>query len=88
MTMASSSRLAMKPPDSNTLIEAAINLQGIALGRLPLVREQLPQGLLVSPFDLSIRCEGAHYLVYDEKVAAGDSFMKFREFLMKQVAVA
>ena len=72
--------------DSNTLIEAAINLQGIALGRLPLVREQLQQGLLVSPFDLSIRCEGAYYLVYDEKVAAGDSFVKFREFLMKQVA--
>ena len=74
--------------DSNTLIEAALNLQGIALGRLPLIREQLQQGLLVSPFDLAIKCEGAYHLVYDEKVSNGEAFKKFRTFLMEQVSAS
>ena len=70
--------------DTNTLIEAALNLQGIALGRLPLIREQLQEGLLVSPFDLSIKCEGAYHLVYDEKVSNSEVFKKFRTFLLEQ----
>ena len=70
--------------DSNTLIEAAINRQGIALGRLPLVREQLEQGILVSPFRLSIRSEGAYHLVYDDKAVKSHAFEKFREFLIEQ----
>lgn len=71
--------------DTNTLLEAALNLQGIALGRLPLVHDQLEQGLLVSPFDLAIECEGAYYLVYDEKYAEHSAFAKFRSFLLDQV---
>jgi len=73
--------------DTNTLLEAALNLQGIALGRLPLVRDQLEQGLLVKPFDLSIACQGAYYLVYDEKLQAHDACMKFRAFLFDQVGL-
>jgi len=71
--------------DTNTLLEAALNLQGIALGRLPLVQDQLEQGLLISPFDMSIECEGAYYLVYDEKDAAHSACAKFRSFLLDQV---
>lgn len=81
--------IAMRGPiidDSNTLIEAALNLQGIALGRLPLIREQLQQGLLVSPFDLAIKCEGAYHLVYDDKVSNGEAFKKFRTFLIEQAS--
>ena len=71
--------------DTNTLLEAALNLQGIALGRLPLVQDQLGQGLLISPFDLAIECEGAYYLVYDEKDATHSACAKFRSFLLDQV---
>lgn len=71
--------------DSSTLIEAALGLQGIALGRLPLVREQLQQGLLISPFDLTIKCTGAYHLVYEEKVSHSEIFKKFRGFLVEQV---
>ena len=71
--------------DTNTLLEAALNLQGIALGRLPLVQDQLEQGLLVAPFDLTIECEGAYYLVYDEKTAAQPACKKFRSFLLDEV---
>lgn len=74
--------------DSNTLIEAALNLQGIALGRLPLIREQLQQGLLVSPFNLAIKCEGAYHLVYDEKVSNSEAFKKFRTFLIEQASAS
>ena len=49
------------------------------------MRDQLEQGLLVSPFDLSIECEGAYHLAYDEKIAAHDACMKFRSFLLEQV---
>ncbi|NDP48181.1 MAG: transcriptional regulator GcvA [Sulfuriferula multivorans] len=79
--------ISMRGPiidDSNTLIEAALNLQGIALGRLPLIREQLQQGVLVSPFDLAIKCEGAYHLVYDEKISNSEIFKKFRNFLIEQ----
>ncbi|MEO7057408.1 MAG: LysR substrate-binding domain-containing protein, partial [Caldimonas sp.] len=72
--------------DSNTLIEAAINLQGIALGRLPLVREQLQDGMLISPFDFSIKCEGAYHLVYDDRVSSNETFQRFREFLLAQAS--
>ena len=71
--------------DTNTLLEAALNLQGIALGRLPLVHDQLEQGLLVSPFDLAIECEGAYYLVYEERTAAHSACAKFKSFLLDQV---
>ena len=70
--------------DTNTLLEAALSLQGIALGRLPLVQDQLEQGLLITPFDLSIKCDGAYYLVYDEKYAAHSACAKFRSFLLDQ----
>lgn len=73
--------------DTNTLLEAALNLQGIALGRLPLVRDQLEQGLLVTPFDLSIECQGAYHLVYEEKLATNEACMKFRSFLLEQVGL-
>ena len=36
--------------DTNTLLEAALNLQGIALGRLPLVRDQLGTGVVGDAF--------------------------------------
>jgi DNA-binding transcriptional LysR family regulator len=70
--------------DSNTLIEATLGGQGIALGRLPLVREQLKQGLLITPFDLSIRCAEAYHLVYEEQASGSDAFNKFRGFLVEQ----
>lgn len=70
--------------DSNTLIEAALNCQGVALGRLPLVSEQLAQGSLIRPFDFSIKCSGAYYLVYDEKTLKSQAFKGFRNFLIEQ----
>lgn len=74
--------------DSNTLIEAALNRQGIALGRMPLVREELMSGALVSPVDLAIPCEGSYHLVYDPKVCEGEAFRCFRTFLLEEANAA
>ncbi len=72
--------------DSNTLIEAAINEQGIALGRTPLIQEELRNGLLIRPFDMSIQCNDSYYLVYEQEAEQRDAFQKFREFLLSEAS--
>ena len=70
--------------DSNTLIEAAINQQGVALGRTPLIQEELRSGVLIRPFDLPIRCDGAYYLVYEREAEQREAFRRFHEFLISE----
>jgi len=72
--------------DSNTLIEAAINQQGVALGRTPLIQDELRSGALIQPFDLPIRCDGAYYLVYEQEAEEREAFRRFREFLVAEAA--
>ena len=74
--------------DSNTLIEAALNRQGVALGRTPLIQDEVNSGLLIQPFDVSIRCEGAYYLVYDRDAEQREAFGKFHAFLVAEAGKA
>jgi DNA-binding transcriptional LysR family regulator len=72
--------------DSNTLIEAALNQQGVALVRIQLIQDEIRSGALIQPFDVSIRCDGAYYLVYEKAAERRDAFRKFREFLFSEVS--
>jgi len=40
--------------DSNTVIQAAIDGQGVALGSFPFIRDEIDAGRLVKPFDLDL----------------------------------
>lgn len=72
--------------DSNTLIEAAINQQGVALGRTPLIQDEIRSGVLIRPFDLTIRCDDSYYLVYEHAAEQREAFRKFHEFLVSEAS--
>lgn len=72
--------------DSNTLIEAAINQQGVALGRTPLIQDEIRSGAVIQPFEISIQCDGAYYLVYDQEAERREAFRKFRAFLIGEAS--
>ncbi len=48
------------------MLEAAENSQGVALGRTPLVIDDIKRGLLVAPFETRINSELAYYFVCPE----------------------
>jgi LysR family glycine cleavage system transcriptional activator len=67
---------------SNLVIQAAINGEGIALGRGLLVADALMSGLLVKPFDLALTARYRYYVVTTEtntdrpKVGAFHAWLK------------
>lgn len=71
--------------DSNTLLLAAMNGQGIALGRTPLIFADIKAGRLVCPFDVSIPCEQSYYVLYAPAKEGHPAIRSFRAFLAKQV---
>lgn len=64
---------------------AAVGL-GVALGRRPLVDEELANGRLVAPFDLRLTSASRYYLVYPQAGAAHAKVAAFREWLLGEVA--
>ncbi len=60
------------------LIQAAINGQGVALGRTPLVRQLLREGRLVAPFKKAVVSSRAYYLI---ESAAGAAKPEVRDFV-------
>lgn len=67
--------------DEKLLIQAAIDGQGIALGRPLLVDRELTEGRLIQPFDLSVSAELAYYLFYPEGRADCVEIRAFRTWV-------
>jgi len=63
--------------------QAAIQGQGVALGRSALVDEALTQGLLVRPFDIVRPSESAYWLVMTPETLASRAGAAFREWLLE-----
>ena len=78
----SSHGTAMSP--SYTVIQAAIEGQGVALGRSVLVGDDLATGVLVKPFELSLPLDFAYYLVYPETAADRPKIAAFRAWIMEE----
>jgi LysR family glycine cleavage system transcriptional activator len=55
---------------ANMAIEAALNQQGVAMGRAALVQDQLESGELVSPFKQRVKSPQKYYLLYPQERAA------------------
>jgi len=69
--------------DYNSLIQMALNGQGICLGWHHLVHEMVEQGKLVKFGDTEVTLrEKCHYIVYDETKAQNESFSKFKIWLL------
>ena len=69
---------------SHLVTAAAINGDGVALGRGALVAEAIDKGLLIKPFELALPCKFAYYVVCSYG-SVGDPVVKaFREWLVEE----
>ena len=72
--------------DSAHMLQAAVEAQGIALGRSSLVGTDLENGTLVAPFSLTIPSERKFYLVYAPAFASSPKLAAFRAWMIKEIA--
>ena len=66
------------------LVQAAINGQGVALGRLPLLRRTLRDKQLVTPFRKSIVSSRGYYLVRSSRTAGKQDVAGFEAWLLEE----
>jgi LysR family glycine cleavage system transcriptional activator len=73
---------------SNMSIQAAIEGLGVALGRTPLVGDDLAAGRLVRPFDIAVPSGYAHYFVCPARALNVPKIAAFREWLLEEAKAA
>ena len=71
---------------TSIMLEAAESGQGVALGRTPLVADDLAKGRLVKPFDISLPADYAYYIVCPVESAERPKVVAFREWLLGEAA--
>lgn len=69
---------------SALVIQAAVQGQGVALGRSTLAEAALENGLLVRPFDLTIPIDFAYYIVCPPEYYNRPKVRAFREWLLTE----
>lgn len=72
--------------DSNVVLQAAIEGQGIALGADALLRDELESGRLIAPFDRSLATEFSYYLVYEKAALKRPKVKAFYDWMREEVA--
>lgn len=70
--------------DSSLVLQAAVDGQGVALGRSALAAADLEAGRLVKPFDISLPAVFAYYLVCPEATADHPKIASFRSWLLAE----
>jgi len=70
--------------DSSMVLQAAVDGQGVALGRSALALDDLAAGRLVRPFDFALPAEYAYYILCPERTANRPNIKTFREWLLAQ----
>ena len=68
--------------DTNVLIQAAVDGQGIALGSTTFVEDLLESGRLVRPFDISLSNNFAYYVVYPAAHLKNPAVKAFKDWLL------
>lgn len=74
--------------DSSMLARAAVDGQGIALGRHAIVERDLASGQLVRLFDIALPSPVSYYLVYPAKSLEKPQVRAFRDWLLREIANA
>jgi LysR family glycine cleavage system transcriptional activator len=69
---------------SNMAIQAAIRGEGVALGRTPLIQEELAAGQLVRLFDLRLKAEMAYYVACPARALERPAVRAFRDWLLAE----
>jgi LysR family glycine cleavage system transcriptional activator len=68
-------------------IQAAIDGQGVALGRSVLVHDDLATRRLVKPFDPTFPLRFGYYIVHPRKPRADPAVQAFKRWLLDEVGV-
>jgi LysR family glycine cleavage system transcriptional activator len=68
------------------VVQAAIEGQGVALGRAALLGDDVEKGRLVRPFKLALKVPFAHRLVYREGSLARAKLRAFRDWMLEETA--
>lgn len=71
---------------SNMVLQAAVQGQGVALGRSVLAADDLVQGRLIRPFKLSLPSQQAYYVVYPRRRVGNPRIDAFRSWLVDAAA--
>ncbi|MFT5657710.1 MAG: LysR family glycine cleavage system transcriptional activator [Gammaproteobacteria bacterium] len=71
--------------DTNVLIQAAVDGQGVALGSTTFVHDLLESGRLVKPFDVTLVNDFAYYIVYPKSHLKKPAVCAFRNWLLELV---
>lgn len=71
---------------SEHAVQAAVQGEGVVLGRSALVADDLAGGRLVQPFTLSLPAELAYYLAYPPRALQRHKVKVFRDWLMTEIA--
>lgn len=71
--------------DSSMVLQAALDGQGVALGRTVLAADDLASGRLVRPFPLSLPSPSAYWVVYPPRSAQHPKIVAFRDWLKTEV---
>ena len=69
--------------DTNVLIQAAVDGQGVALGSTTFVQDLLDSGKLIKPFDITLVNEFAYYIVCPEVHLKNPSVQAFKGWLLE-----
>jgi len=72
--------------DSALMLQAAVEGQGIALGRSSLLGSDVRNGLLVRLFDIDVPAPRRYYLVYPPRLAGPAKLAAFRAWLKDEIA--
>ncbi len=67
------------------MIQAAINGQGVALGRQPLVQELIQSGMLVAPLKDAVAGPRAYFIIESSSAAGKAHVQQFRAWLLEEV---
>jgi LysR family glycine cleavage system transcriptional activator len=68
-------------------VEAAVQGQGVLLGRSALVSADLAAGRLVRPFDLALKSRWKYYVVYPDGALRHQKVKAFRDWLFSEMAI-
>ena len=73
--------------DAGLVLQAAFQVQGVALGRLTLAERDLREGRLVKPFDIAVSNDYSYWLVYPRRNAERADVAAFRTWLLAQAGL-
>jgi len=72
---------------SHMALQAALNGEGIVLGRSVLAMDYLESGRLVRPVNISIPAEHSYYLLCQERMVASPKIKAFSSWLLEEARV-